>query len=475
MMNRFQMSDIDKTANIHFIGIGGISMSGLAQIVLKDGYGVSGSDWNKSAITEKLENMGADIVYGHGAVNEDGINKASLVVYTAAAKADNPEIVLAKEKGIRLIDRAEFLGAIMKNYKHAVGVSGTHGKTTTTSMLAHALIGANLDPTISVGGELDLIGGNIRTGKSDYFVTEACEYTNSFLKFYPTIALITNVEEDHLDFFSGIDEIIASFRQFAYLTKDIGYVVAMGGDKNVQKVLENADDLNIITYGMESKFDYYPENIVYHAGFPSFDVMKNGEKVCHIKLNVPGEHNILNSLATVAVCNLMGVDAETAAKGIETFKGTHRRFEKKGFLNGAVVIDDYAHHPTEIKATLHAAQKFPHNKVWCVFQPHTYSRVKRLFDDYLTCTEAADFTLVTDIYAAREKDPGDIKASQIVAGMREHGINAVHTPTFDDTEAYLRAHWQPGDLVLTMGCGNINQLNDQIWDHQQAKENPASC
>ena len=335
MMNRFQMSDIDKTANIHFIGIGGISMSGLAQIVLKDGYGVSGSDWNKSAITEKLENMGADIVYGHGAVNEDGINKASLVVYTAAAKADNPEIVLAKEKGIRLIDRAEFLGAIMKNYKHAVGVSGTHGKTTTTSMLAHALIGANLDPTISVGGELDLIGGNIRTGKSDYFVTEACEYTNSFLKFYPTIALITNVEEDHLDFFSGIDEIIASFRQFAYLTKDIGYVVAMGGDKNVQKVLENADDLNIITYGMESKFDYYPENIVYHAGFPSFDVMKNGEKVCHIKLNVPGEHNILNSLATVAVCNLMGVDAETAAKGIETFKGTHRRFEKKGFLNGA--------------------------------------------------------------------------------------------------------------------------------------------
>ena len=210
MMNRFQMSDIDKTANIHFIGIGGISMSGLAQIVLKDGYGVSGSDWNKSAITEKLENMGADIVYGHGAVNEDGINKASLVVYTAAAKADNPEIVLAKEKGIRLIDRAEFLGAIMKNYKHAVGVSGTHGKTTTTSMLAHALIGANLDPTISVGGELDLIGGNIRTGKSDYFVTEACEYTNSFLKFYPTIALITNVEEDHLDFFSGIDEIIAS-------------------------------------------------------------------------------------------------------------------------------------------------------------------------------------------------------------------------------------------------------------------------
>jgi UDP-N-acetylmuramate--alanine ligase len=253
-MNRFQMSDISAGAQIHFIGIGGISMSGLAQIALTSGYKVSGSDWNKSPITEKLEKMGADIVYGHGAVNENGIKNASLVVYTAAAKADNPEIIAAKERGVRLIDRAEFLGAIMKNYKHAIGVSGTHGKTTTTSMLAHALIGADIDPTISVGGELDLIGGNIRTGKSDYFVTEACEYTNSFLKFYPTIALITNIEEDHLDFFSGIDEIIESFRSFAYLTKGVGYVVAMGADKNIQKALKDACDLNIVTYGMEDRY-----------------------------------------------------------------------------------------------------------------------------------------------------------------------------------------------------------------------------
>ena len=401
-------------------------------------------------------------MYGHGAVNEDGINKASLVVYTAAAKADNPEIVLAKEKGIRLIDRAEFLGAIMKNYKHAVGVSGTHGKTTTTSMLAHALIGANLDPTISVGGELDLIGGNIRTGKSDYFVTEACEYTNSFLKFYPTIALITNVEEDHLDFFSGIDEIIASFRQFAYLTKDIGYVVAMGGDKNVQKVLENADDLNIITYGMESKFDYYPENIVYHAGFPSFDVMKNGEKVCHIKLNVPGEHNILNSLATVAVCNLMGVDAETAAKGIETFKGTHRRFEKKGFLNGAVVIDDYAHHPTEIKATLHAAQKFPHNKVWCVFQPHTFSRTRTLWDEFVGAFDDADELILTHIYAAREKFDGVTKPENLAEDIKKRGVNAQYIDKFEDIAEFLKKNVKEGDIVFTMGAGDVVNINKLI-------------
>ena len=208
------MSDIEDNASIHFIGIGGISMSGLAQIVLKQGYRVTGSDWNESHITQKLAEMGADIVYGHNAVNEKGILNASLVVYTAAAKEDNPEMIAARERGIRVIDRAEFLGAIMKGYTHAIGVSGTHGKTTTTSMLAHALVGAELDPTISIGGELELIGGNIRTGASDYFVTEACEYTNSFLKFYPTIALITNVEEDHLDFFSGIDEIIDSFSAF---------------------------------------------------------------------------------------------------------------------------------------------------------------------------------------------------------------------------------------------------------------------
>ncbi len=461
-MNRFMMSDIESRASIHFVGIGGISMSGLAQIVIKDGYKVTGSDWNKSEITEKLENMGASIVYGKDAVNTDGINNASLVVYTAAAKADNPEIILAKEKGVRLIDRAEFLGAIMKNYRHAVGVSGTHGKTTTTSMLAHALIGADKDPTISVGGELDLIGGNIRTGASDYFVTEACEYTNSFLKFYPTIALITNIEADHLDFFSGIEEIRESFRRFAYLTKGIGHVVAMGGDKNIKIALDGADDLNIITYGMESSFDYYPENIEYHAGFPSFDVMKNGEKLCHLQLNVPGEHNILNSLATIAVCMLSGVDAETAAKGIETFKGTHRRFEKKGFLNGAVVIDDYAHHPTEIRATLEAAKKFPHNKIWCVFQPHTYSRTRTLWNEFTEAFDDADELILTHIYAAREKSDGVTSSKNLAKDTAKRGINAQYIEEFSDIAEYLKKNVTEGDIVFTMGAGNVVDINKLI-------------
>ena len=452
--------NFEKPIHIHFIGIGGISMSGLAEILLEEGFTVSGSDSKESPLTKKLESEGAIIHYGQCAENiSDGID---CVVYTAAINKANPELMEAVARKIPMLTRAELLGQLMKNYKTPIAVSGTHGKTTTTSMISHILLAADLDPTISVGGILKAIGGNIRVGKSNLFVTEACEYTNSFSKFYPTIALITNVEEDHLDFFSGIDEIIASFRQFAYLTKDIGYVVAMGGDKNVQKVLENADDLNIITYGMESKFDYYPENIVYHAGFPSFDVMKNGEKVCHIKLNVPGEHNILNSLATVAVCNLMGVDAETAAKGIETFKGTHRRFEKKGFLNGEVVIDDYAHHPTEIKATLHAAQKFPHNKVWCVFQPHTFSRTRTLWDEFVGAFDDADELILTHIYAAREKFDGVTKPENLAEDIKKRGVNAQYIDKFEDIAEFLKKNVKEGDIVFTMGAGDVVNINKLI-------------
>lgn len=458
-MTRFSMSDIKKGAHIHFIGIGGISMSGLAQIVITEGYEVSGSDRSSSNITEKLEAMGAKIYIGHDSKNIEG---ADLVVHTAAVKMDNPEMKAAVEKGIRLIDRAEFLGAIMKNYRHAVGVSGTHGKTTTTSMLAHALIYADMDPTISVGGELDIIDGNIRCGKSDYFVTEACEYTNSFLKFYPTIALITNIEEDHLDFFSGIEEIRESFRKFAELTKGVGSVVAMGGDENVRIALDGCD-LDVITYGMDSQFDYHPENIEYHAGFPSFDVIHNGNKVCHVQLNVPGDHNILNTLASVAVCELMGIDAKTAAKGIETFKGTHRRFEKKGFVNGAVVIDDYAHHPTEIKATLQAAKTFPHNNIWCVFQPHTYTRTKTLWNEFVTAFDDADKLILTHIYAAREVFDGVTRAEDLAAEIREkQSTDAQYIDKFEDIAEYLKENVKEGDIVFTMGAGDVTNIGPMI-------------
>ena len=464
-MERFDISELKNGENIHFIGIGGISMSGLAHIAIDHGFRVTGSDWNESLITKKLEEMGAGIVYGRGAANEEGVKNASLVVYTAAAKADNPEMILAKAENKRVIDRAEFLGAIMKNYIHAVGVAGTHGKTTTTSMLAHALIYADLDPTISVGGELDLIGGNIRTGGRNYFVTEACEYTNSFLKFYPTIALITNVEEDHLDFFSGIDEIIESFRKFAMLTEGVGKVVAMGGDENVKKALDGTG-LDIITYGLTDEFDYYPENLAYHAGYPVFDVCHGGNVVCRLQLNVPGEHNVLNALATIAVCDILGVDAHTAAKGIETFKGTHRRFEKKGFVSGtdAIVIDDYAHHPTEIKATLKASKAFPHNKIRCIFQPHTYSRTRTLWKEFTEAFDDCDELILTHIYAAREVFDGVTKPEKLAEEIAQRGVNAKYIEDFSDIVKYIKDNAQDGDIVFTMGAGDVTNIGPELTE-----------
>ena len=460
-MDRFDLKQISKNAHIHFIGIGGISMSGLAMIALQNGYKVTGSDRSRSHITDKLSDMGAKIYEGHDEKNIDG---ADLCVHTAAVKMDNPEMAAAARKNIRLIDRAEFLGAIMKNYNHAVGVSGTHGKTTTTSMLAHALINADLDPTISVGGELDIIGGNIRTGGSEYFVTEACEYTNSFLKFYPTIALITNIEEDHLDFFTGgITQIRESFRQFAELTRNKGSVVALGSDKNIRIALEGSD-LDITTYGMTDEYDYYPKNIVYRAGYPSFDVYKNGEMICHLNLNVPGDHNILNSLATIAVCELMGADIEKSAKGIEAFKGTHRRFERKGEVNGAIVLDDYAHHPTEIKATLKAAKEFPHNKIMCIFQPHTYSRTRTLWNEFVAAFGDADELILTHIYAAREKYDGVTDPQKLAKEIQETGVNAKYIDDFDDIAKYVKENAQEGDIVFTMGAGDVTEIGGKIID-----------
>lgn len=457
-MQKFDFKNLKKNAHIHFIGIGGISMSGLAHISLSDGFKVTGSDRSKSKITDKLELEGAVIFEGHNAKNVCG---ADLVVHTAAVKADNPEMAAAIEQGIMLIDRAEFLGAIMKNYKHAIGIAGTHGKTTTTSMLAHALIYADADPTISVGGELDLIGGNIHCGKSDMFVTEACEYTNSFLKFFPTIALITNIEEDHLDFFTGIEMIRESFRSYAELTRDTGHVVAFGDDENVRLTLENSD-LNIITYGISDSNDYYAENIVFNAGCPSFDVMKDGKIVCHVSLNVPGNHNIENALATVAVCILLGIDPDICAKGIETFRGTHRRFEKKGLLNGAVILDDYAHHPTEIKTTLKAAKAFPHSRIRCIFQPHTYSRTRTLWNDFLTAFDDADELILTHIYSAREVYDGVTDPAKLTDEIKSRGIDAKYFEDFSDIVKYIKDTAKDGEIIFTMGAGDVTKIGDEL-------------
>ena len=458
-MARLNISDLPSGASIHFIGIGGISMSGMAQVALTKGFKVTGSDRAESAITDKLAQHGAVIHIGHSAQNVHG---ADLVVHTAAVHEDNPEMQEAHRLGIRLVDRAEFLGAVMKEYPHAVGVSGTHGKTTTTGMLAHALMYADMDPTLSIGGELDIIDGNIRCGGGDCFVTEACEYTNSFLKFFPTIALITNIEEDHLDFFSGIEEIRQSFRSFAELTKGKGSVVAMRDDENVRKALEGEDELNIITYGMSSCADYYPAGIEYKAGFPSFDVMHGAEKVCHLELNVPGDHNILNSLAVIAVCGLMGIEPETAARGVETFKGTHRRFERRGTVNEAIVIDDYAHHPTEIKATLSAAKAFPHSRIITIFQPHTYSRTRTLWNEFVQAFDDTDELILTHIYAAREVFDGVTRPEKLAEEIKARGVNAVYIEEFDDIVKKIKAEAQEGDIIFTMGAGDVTNIGYEI-------------
>lgn len=457
-MRQLILSELPSGAHIHFIGIGGISMSGLAQIMLERGFHVTGSDRAKTHITDKLEKLGAVVYEGHRAQNVSG---ADLVVYTAAVHNDNPEIQQAQKEGIRLADRAECLGAVMREYKNAVGVAGTHGKTTTTSMLAHALLNCALDPTISVGGELDLIGGNIRTGGNDLFITEACEYTNSFLKFFPTIALITNIEEDHLDFFKDINDIIASFRKFAMLTKDKGYVVALGSDANIKKALDNTD-LNIRTYGIGDNYDYCAENISYQAGFPSFDIIKNGSLLCHINLNVPGEHNILNAAAAIAVCDLLHADISAASKGIEAFHGTHRRFERKGTLNGAVVIDDYAHHPTEIRATLTAVSRFPHRKLWCVFQPHTYSRTRTLWNDFVHAFTQVDELILADIYAAREMPDGKTTSEGLAADIAALGQRVRYVPSFGEIEQILKSEVAENDIVLTMGAGDVVKIGENI-------------
>ena len=455
-MHRFDF-DHDKCSNIHFIGIGGISMSGLAQLMITRGYKVTGSDRCESHITKKLEAMGATVYCGHDGKNIEG---ADLVVHTAAVHDDNPEIIAAKANNIRLIDRAEFLGAVMKQFSNAVGVSGTHGKTTTTGMLAYAMLEADAEPTVSIGGELDIIDGNFKVGSEDVFITEACEYTNSFLKFYPTVALITNIEEDHLDFFSGIEEIRESFRNFALLACEKGYVIANGEDENVEIALSGVK--NVLTYGLEKNDDYYADNIVYKAGYPEFDVMHEGKVIAHIILNVPGEHNILNAVGTIAVCDVLKLDIEKAAEGVSKFHGTKRRFEKKGMCGGAVVIDDYAHHPTEIKATLKAANDMPHNRICCIFQPHTYTRTKTLWESFLTSFDGVDKLILTDIYAAREKFDGVTTSEKLAGAIKEQGIDAEYADSFESAAKMVKEYVSEGDIVFTMGAGTITDMSDYL-------------
>lgn len=454
-----------KGKRVHMIGIGGSSMSGLAQMLLENGYKVTGSDNLETYATRRLrEEFNIPVTIGHDAANVRG---ADIVAYTVAILPENPERVEAERLGLPIIERATLLGQLMEGYTSAIGVCGAHGKTSTTAMLSQALMEAGLDPTVHIGGSLDFIGGSTRIGKSGLFLVEACEFNASFLHLRPTVAVVLNIDADHLDFYRDIDDIEHAFARFLSLLPSDGLAIGNGDDPRVLRLFSGLG-VRTVTFGLKQGSDYIPGGLTYNdIGQGDFDLVRRGETLGHVTMRVSGFFQVQNALAALATACEIGADPAAVCHALCEFAGAHRRFELTSEIDGVKLYHDYGHNPTEMRNALSVAKMQPHNRLWAVMQPHTYSRVKMLFDDYLTCTAAADYTLVTDIYAARERDPGDIKAEMLVRGMVERGVNAVHTPTFDDTERYLRAHWKPGDLVLTMGCGNINQLNDQIWANQK--------
>ena len=445
---------------VHFIGIGGISMSGLAEILLEEGFHISGSDAKESALTDALEKKGARIYYGQRASNIS--DSTDVVVYTAAIHPDNPEFARAKELGIPMLTRAELLGQIMRNYDTPIAVAGTHGKTTTTSMLSHILLKGDCDPTISVGGILPAIGGNIRVGQSETFLTEACEYTNSFLSFFPKISIILNMDADHLDFFKDIDDIRRSFRRFAELLPADGTLIINADTPEYQSITEGLS-CQVITYGLENNADYTASDITYDEfGHASFNVRYKGSDLGRCSLKVPGSHNVSNALSAVAAGRLLNLPWKVIAEGLLSFTGTDRRFQYKGTVGGVTIIDDYAHHPTEIEATLKAAANYPHRKVWCVFQPHTYTRTKALLPEFAQALTLADHVVLADIYAARETDTLGISSEDLADRIRELGTPCEYFPTFDEIENFLLENCTQGDLLITMGAGDIVNIGEQL-------------
>ncbi len=452
--------DFKTPIHVHFIGIGGISMSGLAEILLSRGFTISGSDSQSSALTKHLESLGAAIYYGQRADNiKAGID---LAVYTAAIREDNPELAEVRGRGIPALSRAELLGQLMRNYQIPIAISGTHGKTTTTSMVSEILLTADADPTLSIGGILKNINSNLRIGHSEYFVTEACEYTNSYLSFFPKLAIILNIEEDHLDFFKDIHEIRDSFHRFASLLPTDGALIINGDIERLEEITKGLS-CKIITFGSTSQSDYYPSDITFaENGCASYVLHRPGREPENIQLSVVGIHNVYNSLSAIALSELLGLDTATIKKGLSSFSGTDRRFERKGEIGGITIIDDYAHHPTEIRATLNAAKGYPHKRLVCVFQPHTYTRTKAFLDDFAQALSAVDLVILTDIYAAREKNTIGISSRDLKEKLDDLGVKCYYYPLFDDIENFILQNCGEGDLLITMGAGDVVKIGESI-------------
>lgn len=449
-----------KGKSVFMIGIGGISMSGLAEILNQWGYRVSGSDMASSHITDKLIKSGISVAIPHNAENVYGTD---VVIYTAAVKTDNPEYMKAVQLNIPLIDRASLLGEITAMYSNAIAISGTHGKTTTTSMTALALHRANADPTVLVGGELGAIGGNYCIGNSGFLVTEACEYVESFLKFSPHTSVILNIEADHLDYFRDIEHIKSSFLKFGNKTRPEGTVIGNLDDANIIEIFRDIERNKISFAINNSQADFVAKNITFNPnGCAQFTVSKQGETLGFITLKIPGIHNVYNALACISVCSSYGIDFDKMKIGIEEFEGAKRRFELIGETNGIKIYDDYAHHPSEVIATLDAASKKSHKSLWCIFQPHTYTRTKSLLHEFSSSFKNATKVIVLDIYAARETNTCEIHSKDLVNEINKVSENAIYAENFEKATQIIEENVSPGDIVMTMGAGNVYQIGKTL-------------
>lgn len=439
----------------HLIGVGGVSMSSLAEVLQDMGIIITGSDMNENQNVRGVRAHGIEVFIGHRAENVG--DDVEFVVRTAAVHDDNPEIVAARERGIPVFERTQAWGAISKGYNNALCISGTHGKTTTTSMCTHILMAADKDPTVMIGGTLPLLNAGHRVGRGNTIVMEACEYYNSFLSFHPTVAVILNIEEDHLDFFKDLADIKNSFREFALRTPEDGCVVVNADDANSMDAVKDIDR-KVITFGLTPEADVYAENVRYVGANSEFDIMYKGRLFTDVTLHVPGVHNVKNALAATAACICLGVRPLAVKYGLAGFNGAGRRFEFKGKFNGAEIYDDYAHHPGELKALLDTVETLNYQRTILAFQPHTYSRTAALFDDFVEQLKRPDVLMLAEIFAAREKNTIGISSADLADKIE----NSFYFPTFDELEAALRVSARPGDIILTVGAGDIYKVGERL-------------
>ncbi len=460
--------DFDTPCRIHFIGIGGISMSGFAEYLHTLGFNVSGSDSHQSKITDHLEALGIQVYIGQRPSNVTP--DIDVVVFTAAISQDNEEFIEVQRLNIPMLSRAELVGQVMLHFDNSIAVSGTHGKTTTTSLLSLMFVEGGVDPTISVGGILDAIGGNIRIGKSEHFIIEACEYTDTFLQFNPKRSIILNIDADHLDYFKDIEHIRRSFHSFATLLPKDGQLFINGDIDRVDEFISDLD-CEVLTYGFldpayrigNRTYDIYADNITFDENsIGSFDLYFHGKFIDRIKLNIVGIHNVSNSLPAIGLALEVGISIDAIKRALLTFQNSKRRIEYKGEIGGIKIYDDYAHHPTEVIATLTAAKNIPHHSLWCVFQPHTYTRLRQHLTEFAQALSLADKIVLADIYAAREKNPGDISSRDLERELQKLGKEVYYFPGFDEIENFLLQNCMNGDLLITMGAGDIYKVGEKL-------------